>query len=569
MKNIVFTFVIILFSAFSIKAQENNSGQITGNFQVDMQTYKTDTLIGASEADEKLLLNSYANINYVKNNFSAGFRYEGYFNTLQGYDAKNDGYGIPYRYASYTLDGFDVTVGNFYEQFGNGLTLRAYEDKNIGYDNTFEGIRLKISIFKGIYLKGLVGKQRYAFSQDTKGFSFVNNEGLVRGLDAEFSINEMFEKLSASTTQFSFGGSFVSKYQKEEAQYIIINDSTYKLDIPENVGAFSGRFNLTSGKIGLSGEYAYKLNDPSGDNGYIYKEGSGLIINATYSTKGLGIYFSAKRIDNMSFRSDRTATLNDLNINYLPDITKNHTYSFAAMYPYATQANGEIGLQAEINYKIPKETILGGKYGTSLGINFSRVNAIDKQKIRDDIEIGTKGTDGYKADFFAIGKEVYFQDLNVEITKKISSKFKFTAIYQNITYNHEIIRGEFDKTGNKYVYANAGILDLTYKIASKHSIRLELEGLFTQDDFGDWAMALIEYTISPNWFFTLNDQYNYGNINKDYKIHYYNAAFGYVKEATRIQIGYGKQKEGIVCAGGVCRSVPATNGFMISITSSF
>jgi hypothetical protein len=34
-------------------------------------------------------------------------------------------------------------------------------------------------------------------------------------------------------------------------------------------------------------------------------------------------------------------------------------------------------------------------------------------------------------------------------------------------------------------------------------------------------------------------------------------------------LGYGKRREGVFCIGGVCRAVPATNGFEISITSSF
>ena len=34
-------------------------------------------------------------------------------------------------------------------------------------------------------------------------------------------------------------------------------------------------------------------------------------------------------------------------------------------------------------------------------------------------------------------------------------------------------------------------------------------------------------------------------------------------------LSYGKQREGIICVGGVCRQVPAANGFSVTITSSF
>ncbi len=568
MKRLIFWIAVCLFPVIGF-TQTADSPQITGSLQVDMQSYRKDTLIGAETAPEKILLNSYANINYVQGNFAAGIRYEGYFNTLQGFDAKNNGYGIPYRYFSYNLDGFEATVGSFYEQFGNGLIFRTYEDKNIGYDNAMEGVRVKFNIFKGVYIKGLIGRQRYSFTQDSKNFAFVQNKGLVRGLDMEISLNELFKKLQESSTQITLGGGIVSKYQKTETQYVNYADTSYKLLIPENVSAAAGRLNLYSGKFGASCEYAYKINDPSLDNGYIYKPGNALLINFTYSTKGLGFFLSGKRIDNMSFRSDRTATLNDLNINYLPDISKNHTYSFLAMYPFATQPAGEAGMQAELTYKIKKKTLMGGKYGTGISINFSRSQAIDKTVINDTIPLNMKGTLGYNSDITKLGEDLFFQDFNVEIMKKISRNFKFNIIYQHIDFNYLTARGKYDHSCKKYVHTDVGVLDMTYNINDSHSIRLELQSLHTAQDMGNWAMALIEYTISPYYFFTISDQYNYGNHNENLKIHYYNAAFGYVKNSTRIQVGYGKQREGIVCVGGVCRAVPATNGLMISITSSF
>jgi hypothetical protein len=46
-------------------------------------------------------------------------------------------------------------------------------------------------------------------------------------------------------------------------------------------------------------------------------------------------------------------------------------------------------------------------------------------------------------------------------------------------------------------------------------------------------------------------------------------AVAYNNDANRIQLSYGKQRAGVVCVGGVCRVVPASNGFTISITTSF
>lgn len=82
-------------------------------------------------------------------------------------------------------------------------------------------------------------------------------------------------------------------------------------------------------------------------------------------------------------------------------------------------------------------------------------------------------------------------------------------------------------------------------------------------------MGTLEYTISPAWFFSVSDMYNNGNADKERRLHYYSVSAGYVKGATRLSLSYGRIREGIVCAGGVCRVLPASNGLMFTLTSSF
>ncbi|MFC2104185.1 DUF6029 family protein [Bacteroidota bacterium] len=535
---------LIVISVSNTKAQ-NNEGQFHGNFQVDAQVYRNDSIIGAEVPPSKMGLNSYANFTFIKGGFTAGLRYEGYMDALLGYDYEYNGVGVPYRYITYQNEDLEVTVGSFYEQFGSGLIFRSYEDKSLGYDNAMDGIKLKYNPHKGIYLKGFTGKQRSYFDQ---------GPGIVRGIDGEFFINDIFRSLNEFKSQFIVGGSFVSKFQKDEDP---------RFHLPENVGAFAGRLTFVRSGFNLSGEYAYKYPDPSSDNGYIIKYGDVLLINATYTKKGLGIYLSLKRVDNMSFRSDRKASLNNLQINYIPSITKQHIYSLAAMYPYATQPNGEIGFQGEVIYNFEKGTTLGGKYGTNITINYSQVNNL-KQSLTADAT-------GYESEYFAIGDKLYYRDMNVNIYKKINKKWKADISYLNITFNNDVIKLIQDDNSNSVSFgtlkANIAIAEMTYKMKPRHSLKMQLQGLFTEQDKGSWTMGLLEYAIAPKWFVSVADQYNYGN--SDEKLHYFNVAAGYKKNANRIQIGYGRQREGVVCIGGVCRNVPASSGFNISITSSF
>lgn len=538
--------VIFAFSPLFSYAQTIGGGQIHGNFQLDAQYYLKDSLIGAPEVPEKMLMNGFGNIIYTNGNFNAGIRYESYQNSLLGYPAYK-GNGIPYRFASYTNDDLQITVGNFYDQFGSGMIFRTYEDRNLGYDNAMDGFQIKYKPYKGVELKGVIGNQRNYFDK---------GDGVVRGVDGDFFINDIFG-LDSIKTKYTIGGSFVSKYEAG-------SDPIYKL--PKNVGAYAGRLNITRSGFGIMGEYAYKINDPNASNNLIYKNGEGLFVSASYSQKGLGVVLSAKRVDNMDFRSDRNALLNSLMINYLPALTKQHTYTLAAMYPYATQPNGEFGYEGTVMYNMKKGSLLGGKYGTKIAFNYSLAQAIDKQKINDTTEIGTAGTLGYKSDMFKMGDEKYFEDFNVEISKKFTKKFKAILTYAYITYNKDVIEGH---PGAPTIYASLGIADLSYSFNSTNTIRMELQSLMAKQDERDWAMVLLEYTIAPKWTFSVADLYNYNNPDTERRFHYYNAAFSFTKGANRIALSYGKQREGITCVGGICRAVPASNGILLTITSSF
>ena len=137
----------------------------------------------------------------------------------------------------------------------------------------------------------------------------------------------------------------------------------------------------------------------------------------------------------MSYKSDRTVISNALDINFLPPNTEIHSYMLTAMYPYATQPNGEIGFQFQVNYKIPRKSKLGGKYGTGIAVNYSQDNNIVREQVNDTTPIGKSGTLGWTSPFFKFGKPVFWQDMNIEINKKFSKKFKAIFKYMYQTYD--------------------------------------------------------------------------------------------------------------------------------------
>lgn len=559
--------IFFSFAALTFLAQEGGNIldglQIHGNFDVYAQQYNKDSIIGAPIVPEKSGVNAFTNLIATKGKFSAGVRLESYMPPVQGFDPRfgEETVGVPFRYASFIQDGLEITVGNFYEQFGMGMILRAYEERGLGVDNAFDGARVRYSPTPGVYIKGLIGNQR---------FYWKKSDGIVRAFDGEIQFNELIPKLSTSALRLSIGGSFVSKYQSA---------GTSSLNIPENVGGGAARFQMNYKDFSVMGEYAFKDNDPTKSNHYIYKKGDGFFVSATYSRKGFGINLSAKSIDNMEFRSDRDAGFNDLFINYLPALSRQHTYALAAtLYPYATQPNGEIGFQGDVIYKVKKGTAIGGKYGTTIQLNASIINSHDRQYFADpDPVVATELLDqqvylaaderreGYTSSLFNIGSEVYYRDYNIEVDRKINKNFKLKGTYVYQEYNIELIQNK----ASTNVLARIWVLEGLNRLSKKHSIRWEAQHLSTGQDQGDWAFALIEYGYSPHWIVTVLNQYNYGNKNKDLRVHYPTTQVTYIHNANRISLSYGRQRAGIFCVGGVCRNVPAANGLTLAITSSF
>lgn len=552
-----------LFLCLGLQAQGIFGGKITGNFQTDIQASKADSVIGAKSLEDKMRVNAFANILYSTENFTAGFRYEAYLNPILGFDNEYKGAGIPFRFATYKKDFFEVTVGNYYEQFGNGLVFRSYEERNLGLDNAMDGLRIVAKPFNGIILKGIVGKQRYYWED-----IWQTDNGLVRGADAELSFNDIIPSFASSNFRISLGGSFVSVYEKASAENVTIEDRIYQLNIPKNIGAGAVRMNFGYKNFNFQGEFAQKGQDPNAMNDYIYHKGNALLLAADYSVKGFAIRLEGKRIDNMSFKSKRTLQGRMLNINYLPAITKQHSYSLMSMYSYATQLDGEMGFQADIMYKFKKGTFFGGKYGTDVKLNYSYVSSIDKTAI-EGYELNEKGTLGYESNFFKLGDEKYFQEINLEINKKFSPSYKMNFMYAYQEFN-PIAYGH---PGNPFIYAHVFVAEGIYRFASRNSLKGELQWLTTKQDYdefakGDWLQLSAEYNLKGRYFFALSDQWNYGTEEGD-KVHYYNISAGCTINTTRVQISYGKQRQGILCIGGVCREVPASNGLFMTITSSF
>ena len=123
MKNHTKQFLLLALAVLTtpiLSAQGILGGHVTGNVQIDGQISSADSVIGAQDVPEKLLMNARADILYTNGDFSAGLRFEAYHNPMLGFKSQYKGEGIANYFVRYQGDIISITAGNFYEQFGSG-----------------------------------------------------------------------------------------------------------------------------------------------------------------------------------------------------------------------------------------------------------------------------------------------------------------------------------------------------------------------------------------------------------------------------------------------------------------
>ena len=535
--------LLIGMGSISLCAQEESDKlRLSGSIQSDMLLAQKDSTTGAEATDGRFLTNTYVDLKLSSRYVEAGARLEYLKHPLPGFENDFKGWGVPYAYLKGRYKNAELTLGSFYEQFGSGFILRSYEERSLGIDNSLQGARLNYRPWASVAVKVLTGRQRRYWN---------HNKSWMTGADVEWNIDELFKSLQQHNTYITLGASYLNKHERDE---VIMVDPTHRLRLPLNVNAFDIRLRLQHRSFNILAEMAMKSQDPSHDNGYIYRNGYVAMLSGSYSKRGMSLLLQAKRSTNMGFRSRRGMEGISSFVNHLPPFTMEHTYTLAALYPYATRPDGEWAYQAAAAYTFPKGSTIGGKYGTTVKVNFSHVHSVRKNGA------GDIGTDGYGSPFWAWGDATYYQDVDFQVEKRLAKDTKLNLMYMYQRYNQTLLEGHGGML-NSHIF----VADVKQKLAPNTTLRVEGQYLVSKDGDKDWLFGLAELSLAPHWMFTLSDLYNVGNS----RVHYYQGYVTYSGGAHRLQLGYGRTRAGFNCSGGVCRYIPATKGLTLSYNYNF
>ncbi len=546
----LFLGIAILFSG-SLIAQD--TGNFFGGFESNSQWLLDDEGINFVAPEDQFRANNYLLLNYSLGNFTAGVQYESYLpSALLGYapvyDGKNN---IGTYYLNFKNETLDITGGYFYEQFGSGLILRSWEDRQLGLNNALKGIRVNFKPTDYLEVTGVFGQQRNGFEV---------SDGTIQGVNADMDVSNA---LKIENVGITVGASYVGRYQDRGT-----NDT-----IPSTVNAYGGRLDIDAGKFYGGIEVITKGPDAIANEGVLVSnklyDGTAMLVNAGYAQKGLGINGTFRRLENFSFYSDRLAEGNTFNqqvINYVPGLTKQQDYLLTNIYVYNPQPrlviesfgqqSGEVGTQFDVFYSLKKGTTLGGKYGTKIAFNFSYWNGLDAEYNLENR--------WYKAKFVGNGPRL-FKDFSIEIKKRLTKEFSTVLTFQDVVIDKGVsLGGPLGTQGD--IKAKIGVFEGTYKFGGGKSVRFVLQHLWSEQDRKNWVASVLEYNFNSRFAVYVADAYNYGGVGD---IHYYNAGGSYSKGSTRVAINYGRQRGGLICVGGVCRFVPENTGVSANLTVNF
>jgi hypothetical protein len=495
------------------QAPVNPSGNLSGSVESNSIWYAPDRT--ASTPDDRFGSNNYLKLDYSRGNFTAGMQYEFYAPALVGFNPNLRGSKLTSKFVGWSDGRFNVTVGDFYEQFGSGLVLRSWEDRALGFNNSLEGVRAG---FTGdfVSVKAIWARPRLFMDYA---------DSWVRGGDVSVDVSSL---LKMERHYLALEGSYINRFM----------GGNTAIAGKQGVDMWSGRLNFSSGGFSLKGEWVGKGDDLYLKNGeWQAVKGNAQLIEASYTHRGFTIFVTGRRLDHIGTKIDAADGSEANTLNYLPSLTRQYTYSLATLEPYNTDTNGEQGGRIDIFYNVARGSAIGGKYGLKIHANASTLYPLEKK--------GRKMNPLYR-------------DISFDVEKRWNKDLKTTFLYAVQTFSPSKAITATTTVNNVFV------ADVLYKFTSQNSLRVELQYLYSKEN-SDWWAATAEVGLAPRWSFFVGDMYNHGGE----KIHYYQAGMSYARSRTRIAVSYARNRAGYVCSGGVCRYMPAYTGANVSLTTSF
>ena len=402
-------------------------GYMTIGLESNNILYVNDAKLGTTYPS-KFGSNDYLKLDYVNGRFSVGVQGEAYLPALQGYnDLRNNGFDKPKvmlasKYIQWQDANYSVMVGDVYDQFGNGLIFRSFEDRQLGINNSIEGGRVTATFGNIVSVKALFGRPRLYSSANGYSRGWIGSQyarSTVGGADLSVSLSDI---IGSEELMMSIEGSYVNRRERLDRELNGMNYGTdyfpyFELTSPD-LNMYSARLNLDYKGFTLRGEYAGKGKDIS--SGAVLgkaAKGSAVLAELGYNVGGLSVSAQVRRLEMMGTSLSLYGNLGVMGntLNYLPALTRQHTYMLAALNPCQMNAEGELAVQADVYYTLRSKQSRQRYW--NFHANYSTAYTL-------------------KAYQTASGKrELLWSDVNVDVERQWNKQWKSTLMFSRQEWN--------------------------------------------------------------------------------------------------------------------------------------
>ena len=552
---VFFSLTMVLMLFMSGYAQDN--GRFSGGFEGNTNFFIRDEKIGAAnipQYDHQLIgAESWLSLNYSNWGFDVGMRFDLFNNSnLRDPNGSYSDQGIGRWYIKKSVGDLKISGGYLYDQIGSGIIFRAFEERPLLIDNALFGVRLDYQLSDNWSAKAFTGKQKFLFDRFPATIKGASLDGFL-----SFGDPEKGQKVWSISPGFGVVNRTLSDEQMADMVNIVktyLDEDRFKPVY--NVYMASVYNTLSAGPITWYIEGAYKTEDQfynpfairqtlSGGESlgkYVREDGFVGYTSLSYAARGFGATLEYKRTENFDVRAEPQQTQNRGLISYIPPMNRLNTYRLTARYSPATQFIGEEAFQIDLRYSPNRKW--------SFLANFSNITNLEGEQLY---------------------REVY-----TEIMYKMKRKWQLKGGLQLQTYNQEIYE---TKPEVPLVETVTPYAEFLYKFTRRKSLRIEAQYMNTDEDFGSWVFGLAEFAIAPHWLISMSGMYNLapaerqntetGDIETPDPILYPTFGIVYSNKATRFNLRYVKQVEGVVCSGGICRLEPAFSGVRFQVSTTF
>lgn len=535
--------IVLIFTAESVNSQPKLNVKVSASNLLRFGKGKEN--VTESTTNPKEYFEELGDVRLFINDFIFGIRYE-YDDPIEfGTGTK----GISRRFVEFNKDNFSVRAGNFYELFGKGLALNAFESRGLGFNTQIDGVKLNYKKnWKDVKFNGTV-----------LGGGMVYDDYLIAGREEKYSIRAGSFDFSP-IKPLTLGGS-----------YLFAKGEIPSLGVTSNMTTeiFEGNFGFNWKAIDLAFSYANRKTIETFPK-YAAPRGDGAYGSLSITTGHLGVTLDYKNYRfNLVVPNERSSTnpLKALPFQNAPTCIKEHSTTLLSRYPHQVDFNDEVGFQVDAFYS-PKENL-------TFNLNASLSSRhYDYKDVDTTIFVRYARTDR-SLDFLPSPKNAYspYWELYLEAEYYYKKNLKLKLA---VGRQYSMIFNTLNPDGSDLVRNVTVPIEIMYDFAKVYSIKLQSEQQWVYNsqntETKDFYNQYVSLSVSRSPDLILNGTVEYSTDKDDPsgKQFWGTGEITYkISSANSVTFSYGSERGGLKCSSGICRYVNPFNGFRLTVINNF